>query len=300
MNADFTLSLPIKWGLEGLKFFHMGWWWYQKKKIYTNPDNFLTLAGGNLLNVTISNPLFRSTAKLLYIITSIDRCSKQTWLLNQDFHQLSVSIQNHYALCPKIKWSKQNKSSFFSVTVKNSWQIKKQKLAAAIGRICRNAYAIFMRLGKLSMHMWDTYDSFFDESQAMQEIFVNTSIWCEKIKNNKDYYIDLLTSKKQKISIILKKMGVHVEIDEFMNHAIDSINGAAKVITVVNYGKEVGNGILTDFFKRSTTNFFAAFNMLDWLPENTRASNKAEWYQKLSQKKTERYPNVQAMVNKIF
>lgn len=252
------LPPPLKYGLHCLTFAHKGWWFVRKKNLYTNADNFLPLTAGHLLNSFVGSKALRHGAKILLVVTRIEETSRQLLILRQDYSQFVDALRGNYVCIHAPQWRRSNSAHLLSPASLNEMTSHWKQASSLTTHIAKSGACLSKQLGVVSMHLWDTYDSFFATDEAVQELFVNGFKWFDKLNDAKDDFAAALKANKPMIAKILIATRTPITADLFINSVIKALRTTQKVTKAANKVNRISGELirqgLYDFMKifRST------------------------------------------------
>lgn len=268
MDRVLLIPFPLRIAFKGLTLTHWIWWFFRKKNVYVNPQNFLPLAAGHLLNMTVGEGWIRTGAKLLLIATRLDECREKTLELMEAGKKLSnCLIKKRYLLQLEPKWSKKGQSSLQSPHFRNSWYIFTNNTYFTMHRIYICAKRVFVRFAELGMHTWDAYDALTVGNDALPEVFINGFRWMDKLSNNKDYFLEKMKTHKPLIEKILISMHSPLKFDEIIAGMDVTLKTTAVVSKIYHKVCQKTGETFVDFGKRSLLGLFATFNKAQWIPD---------------------------------
>lgn len=301
LTGGMNQSIPLPWAarmsFQGLNILHYGWWFLKQNKIYFKGKNALPLLFGHGGNIWIQNPYLRFGAKCLLVIDRGEECWTQTFRLVRSYRKLHHCLTGRYSTVVKPKWSTKT-SEVFSLHFQNSKRQKLKALKALAYRIFFCIFDIFRSLSKLGMRLWDAYDAFYAENEAMQQAVVNGMKWLEKIGNNQEFYIEKLRKSKPYVENIISCLHLSIKAEDVIHGCEEAINKTASVANIVNTVSEASGESITKLVKRSLTVGGAALGMLQDVPESMEhllvLDNEPGWNKQLMpEPPVERFPKIQ-------
>lgn len=253
---------------------HRVWRWYRRAELYSNPDNFLSLAAGHGLNWLGggNSSVINIAAQVLLVASRIITCVEAQIEVVREARALWVDAVNPYYLPPRVEWKDEAVNSrWISPSDRIEW---KKMWGALMERIKRVAYRLFS-LGKklflLSMKTLDAAEAFSynnNSSERINELFVNSRKCLSLLADNQELLLHGLQKNKGVIASLLGNTHSVFTADQF----IDVVANSFKAVKAVNEGVEtvsqaVGD-IGRDIAKHMVFGLFQAAGLLDLLPNS--------------------------------
>lgn len=198
LNVYSDLPAPARFAIRIVKVRHWVWWLNRKRKLYTNPDNWLALGAGFILNITVSSTIVRTAAKVLHIVTRILDCMEQFYKFHKECLGFGSSLRGRYQINVSVKWS--TSGGLLTASFRNALGIQLHKSYRYLKHVAKSTGTLLSRIDKIAMYSIDAYQSFFADSEALQRCVTNVVECYRKFDKNR---YNLYNLKKK----VLEKMG---------------------------------------------------------------------------------------------
>lgn len=278
---------------------HQVWWWYRRKEVYSNPDNFLKLAAGQTINWFAGNNIFiRIAAQTVLISTRILECIEEQVALCKEMELLWQGVAGTDALLPpKVKWIKSHKSNFLSPSTRMYWRRMGVQCAARLWRVGKCTLLIIRRLFILSMRTMDAIGAFSynaaTKHEAVGEFFVNCSKWVNLLISNKKMMMTALTNNRAIIASVLKSVNSPITAQQLINGVRRAVEATEKVNEKVQGVSQVVGMVAKDLFQRSMFGLFQTFGLASYVPGSWVPPLRPPWIDALDAPPNERFPTFQ-------
>lgn len=229
--------------LRCLKLYHEVWWVYQKQKTYRDPNQWLYLGAGYLLNQTLGR--YEAVKKAFQIYTIALRVYDlycEINLLKKSWDELCYALNDQYPMLDSVSWDPGHKP-------RNIYQDR-------LERVIRCAGNLSIAIGNVSARCIEVYNAFY-------------------MKNNHEIVIDVIRGihevKKQKKSLHVMLIKITRSITPFISdtvkaddviESIDDFFARSSKINSVIAGVKESTGIVIDkLFEgySNTTNLFSSY-----------------------------------------
>lgn len=239
---------------------HHTWRWYRWGKVYSNPENFLKLSTGHILNYTIGdNILVRIASQCVLISTRIVDCADHQIALSRAYQRWSDCLQNRFPEPVKVTWDHANPNILYIHSKR-------------IRHIAKRSFKLISQMFKLSMGLMDAVEAFSlsptTRNEAINEVFVNGTQFLDKLSENKQALIEKLKQNKPIIEKILVGIGASYSTDQFIERISKTLTKVNNVNQAIKKVDQFANGFFKDFLKQGIFGFMSALGLADYCPDS--------------------------------
>lgn len=260
-----------------LHYVHRLWRWYRKAEIYSNPENFVGLLGGHLLNFFAGDSVvLRVAAQCVFIATRILECIQQKIVICHAYKKLKEACQGTFAYHPPCQWIKETNislsESLVSASTLNWIRLTAKTLSGRIQRIALCILRLLKEIFILSMRVMDAIESFSlsptTRNDSLNELFVNGTRSLDILVENKQSLLSGLKDNKEVISSILQGLNPQYNV----NDLIAGVSKTMKVVETVHSGVKAINsfcgGAVVKAFNHGTYHFLCGVGLSEFAPSS--------------------------------
>lgn len=274
---------------------HRLWWWYRKKEMYTQPNNFLHLVSGHTLNFVLGDMLvIRVAAQALLIATRILEAVEQKVVFCLSWRKWTQSVRGHYTPHIRCKWDKKTETSLFSPSTRNWAESLKRNAAARIDRVMKNTLGIGKNGFMLSMRLMDAAEAFSlspeTKTEAVSEFFLNGSKSISTIVENKERLRAGLIENKGLIDKCLSGIGSSYKSEQLIGAVSKTLEKTETTYNTVSKVAGVANNAALDTLKRGIFAFMNTIGLASWTPDSLVPTLDPPWVNPAPPKLPERFP----------
>jgi hypothetical protein len=252
-----TIPTPLLIIYDAIHRVHRMWRWYRKATIYSNPNNFVSLACGHTLNYLAGDRLLvRISALSVLIANRIMMVVDQIFRLQESIRKLQNSCRDEYSEVTKYEIVT---GSFFSPSTLSEAKYTLRNTLEKIRRIFFCVLHVLKDTFLLSMRMIDAIEMFYlspqSREEGINEIFVNGSEMLSTLEENQANLLNSLKKCKGIIDKVLKGIGSEYTADQFIQAAsttLDTVADAHQMTQAITNPfvivvKELGKRILMGY-----------------------------------------------------
>lgn len=207
----------IAWApVKTLSFVHWCWRWNQKNSIYTNPDNWLGLAAGNMANMVAGDGWLRSMAHIILITHRTKQYIQRTHVFFEKSRDFKAALTGAFIKSVPIEWEVPQKFTVFS---SNSWNKSKQKMYQVAHRIFLIGCTFFLLLREifeLSMHAVEIYDAFYRKHEAFNEVFINAQECLNDVMKSTRSSMQYVKENREVIQLVFDRCAIEMNVDKMI------------------------------------------------------------------------------------
>ncbi len=264
---------------------HGVWRRYRNIEMYSNPDNFLQLAGGHLLQHKIGDLAFiRFAAQLVMISTRILDCVEEQAKLVQACRQSVRAFDPSVIIAPKVTWAKRPRSKWISPSTDFQIRYQLKKLGDFIIHIFKAIKEVFVRLFTLTMKIMDAADSFSvsptTRNQSLNTLFINSTRWIDKLATHKEQLLEGLIYHRLLIDDILDRMHSPWKAEQFISKVSKLLNLTEDANKLIKKASHSVGDLCRDLFKQGAFGFFSGIGLAKYTPDNLVPNAKLSWKRK--------------------
>src|ERR1700733_699191 len=292
------LSHPLVAAFSLFHQVHRTWRWIRRIQVYS--QNCLKVAAGYGLNLQYGDSLMvRISAIFVMVATRILECVRQQIKLQNSWEKWVDALKGTYLIPSKIVWNKKASSTFLSESTVSWLQYQGKRLFDRISLIFIRTFQLVKNAFLLSVRIADAVDDAIEAfslsptaiNNGINEFFVNSSQWINKLVKNKALLVEGLVANKKVIETILKGMPTILTADQMIKSAEEALGVAAKIHTTVEDALKTGEGFLKACALKWGNEFLQSIGGLDrLLPNSVLPSSKLFWQN--TTKTIERCPKI--------
>lgn len=261
---------------SGFHYVHGIWRWIRFKDIYTNPNNFYSLACGHGLNLVAGdNIVLGVAAQCVMIVQRLMACVDQNVKLYQTCCQWSDAIHGNYSLQHRCEWMKDPETGTFSPSTTQWIQSTWQAIAERVSRVVLATLAVFKEIFILSMCFMDTIEAFSwsteTRNEAVNQLFVNFSESVDSLVKNQERLLDSFNENKDTIQKLLSGIGSSYKVEDLADVVSSTIKASQVVQSVSN--------IAGNFVQHAGFGLASFLGATQIIPTKILPSRKAPWLQ---------------------
>ena len=273
---------------------HRLWRWYRKGKVYSNPDNFLKLAGGHTLNALTDSTLLRVAAVCVLIATRILECVEQQAKLQKAWRKWLSSLKGEFATPVKCTWEVTKGRGFFSISTIIWFKYKGKNLLLRIQWTAISTFHLGKQSFILSMRVMDAIESFSlspnTRNEGVNELFINSTKWIDKLVENKALLIDGLVSNKRLIENVMSGIHSPITADHLIAIATTALNKTEQIHKTAEEVSRATGEFFTECGKKWSYEFLYNLGMQHLLPRSWIPSSIPPWEKQEFRKIKTRFP----------
>lgn len=280
---------------------HCLWVWGHRIETHANPENFLKLAAGRVVNWLAGDTLpVRVAAQAVLITKYILETVDEQVAMKEEVESLWDRLSDPYALPPKVKWTKTAGGTFLSPSTKHWWKIKFNALVTMVSRIFKAIFSLFKGLFKLSMKMLDTLSAFSfttsTKNAAVNEIFVNFSRMMKLLNDERELLLCCLQNNKKIIKQLLEGTQSAFTYEQLFASVKETIKVSRSFDRNTKNVSETVRVISKDIFQRASFGLFQMVGMTHLLPNSWVFSRDIPWLEgNAKEKNYERFPEFECV-----
>ena len=286
------LPFLIYAGMAGLQLKQWSWWFWHKRQVYTNPNNFLPIVAGHLIDLFTDNRALKFAAKLILIIERIEECQAIIQKLSLQYAHLQEVVlsfrRNIYVCHRKSLPFKQEHST------RQKFKDFRNHILDYLSRLWAVVRRIFILFSQLALTLYDTYECIYSKHEAVQELIVNGMSLAQSFEKNKVQYLAKLERHRETLKYLFSTLQIEeINVDQLIEQAKKAIRITAAVMKPINQTtkliqkvsrkidhvvKEVGKNMKKATFKKkkpiSSTRLSINYQTLKPLTESPRYQRK--------------------------
>jgi hypothetical protein len=278
------LSHPLATVFSLFNRLHHTWRWIRRVQAYS--QNCLKVAAGYGLNFQYGDSLIvRVSAIFVMVATRILECVRQQIKLQNSWKKWINTLRGRYLIPNKIIWNKKSSCIFLSESTLSWWRYEGKKLVERICLIFIRTFQLVKNAVLLSVRIADAVDDAIEAfslsstavNNGINEFFLNSSQWVNKLVENKELLIQGLVANKKVIETILKGLPTILTADQMIKSAEEALGVVSKVNTVVEGVFQTGEGFLRACALKWGNEFLQSIGGLDRLLPTSLPSSKLFW-----------------------
>ncbi|MCP5507851.1 MAG: hypothetical protein H7A37_06085 [Chlamydiales bacterium] len=296
IGADDLLGTLFWNSMRVVHWSHRLWRGYDKLQIYSNPDNFLKLAAGHLVNWIAGDKLLvRLGAHAVLVARRITQFLESAQGVKRAGKQLWDAICGRYRLPEKYCWKK-GQGGLSPSTTAHLYYLK-DRIAGYAASIAYHMLRVVKKVGLLVMRIMDAIDTFYisraSSLESVGEFFVHWSDSMKKLVDNKDLLLDSLQRNRLLIERIFIGLSSPYSVDLIIS-AVENVLDTMETVHsgVENVSKSVGE-VAVDAGKRALLGAAASMNMARYLPSECVPPVEAPWVVIAQRQRRERFPPIE-------
>lgn len=267
---------------------HKVWRSYRRAKIYTNPNNFLSLTAGHIVNYTIGDKLLvRISAVCVLIAKRILSVVSQIEKFQTSYVNLTYALKGQFP--SKVKYDTLKPPS-----IKSEILYRKKKMINRIKRIAISLFVLLKEAFKLSMKMMDAIEAFYlspsTRNEEIQEIFVNSTKILDKLEKNRTKLSEGLEKNQELIGKILKGINAAIPIETFIDTAEKTIKKVAPKPPSIKSNESRAAKIFRNLPKKWLNDVVKGTFIESLVPWQWRPMPEYEWLELTQSLETNRLP----------
>lgn len=285
---------------------HRTWRWVRRVQVYS--QNCLKVAAGYSLNLQCGDSLMmRVSAVFVMVATRILECIRQQIKLQHSWEKWVIALKGTYTVPTKVVWNKKASSAFLSESTVSWWQHQGKRLFERISFIFIRTFQLIKNAFLLSLRIADAIDDAIEGfsmnpsaiNNGINEFFLNSSEWINKLVENKNLLIEGLVTHKKVIDTILKGLPMGISADQMIKSAEEALGTVAKIHTTVEGAVKTGEDFLKACAQKWGNEFLQSLGGLDrLLPNSALPSSKLFWQN--TTKVIQRYPKTKKVTKLIM
>jgi hypothetical protein len=252
-SPEVSLPTPLMVVFSVFNRIHRVWRWYRRAKVYSNPNNFLALAGGHALNFVAGERLLvRISALSVLIAQRIMLVVDQIRESQESYRKLKSCFNDEYS---KVIEYKSVGGSFISPSTATELKYRMHRMIEKTKKIFLCFIRLFKECFVLSMRMIDAIEMFYlspeTRNEGINEIFVNGTQLLDRLEENRQVLQDSIKNSKPLIEKILKGIGSKFTADQFVTFSTEAVENIAQAHKATKEVTNLFGKIVTEIAKRT-------------------------------------------------
>lgn len=244
------------------------WYYYRKKEIYANPNNFGSLAAGGVVTwLANSNVVFRVAAQGILIAHRVMAVVDQQIAVIDACKELSNAGAGHYPLYERCKWKKDSTSSLLSPStahwIKSTWRI----VADWVSRVFFALITVLVEIFVLSMRALDAAEAFSLDPRAQLdgqiEIGVNLKETLKSLSTNGDRLLTTLKEQRPAMTKMFSTISLPITVDTL----ISTVENTLPRVKAVEGAVKAGDGVLGEMVKSAAIGTLSMVGLAHLTPD---------------------------------
>lgn len=196
---------------------HWYWRWYYKKNLYADPENWISLAAGNLTNALYGDGWLRTLAHIILITHRTKQYMYEIHILYERGRDLKTAFLGVYTVPVKRTW---DIPSGPSMLPRLAWKYAQEKACEYRHQIAIIS-VVFFRLMKqlflVAMHAVEIYDAFYRREDAFNEVFVNIGDCANGFVHGGTSFHDYLFCNRETVQLVLNKLCIDIRVESILD-----------------------------------------------------------------------------------